>query len=63
MKVALYIIGIFISLFASVKILQIIFSVKALTEYGKGYVLGDVVLLIIGLTIVFFARKKKKRGS
>jgi multisubunit Na+/H+ antiporter MnhG subunit len=60
MKIVLYIIGILISLFASIKILQIIFSDTKLSEYSKGYILGNVVLILIGLLLIFLAWKKRK---
>jgi hypothetical protein len=60
MKIVLYVIGILIFIFAAIKISQNSFSDSRLSEYGKGYVLGNVVLILVGLLLIFFAWKKKK---
>jgi len=63
MKIVLYIIGIFMALFGAVKIVLYVFWVPSLTAYGKGNLLGNVFLLIIGATIIFFVQKKRKAGN
>jgi len=60
MKIILFIIGTAISIFGVIKISQNNFTGKALSEYGKGYIFGNVVLILIGLSLIFFAWKKKK---
>jgi LPXTG-motif cell wall-anchored protein len=62
MKYVLIIIGIVLSIIGFVQGYRYIFDFNALTMYGKGYVTGTVVLLILGVALIiagFYVRKKK----
>jgi LPXTG-motif cell wall-anchored protein len=62
MKYVLIIIGIILSVMGFVQGYRYIFDFNTLTMYGKGYVTGTIVLLILGLALIiagFFIRKKR----
>ena len=59
MKFFLFVIGISIILFAIIKIFLIFFAEKGLTEYDKGNVWGNIVLIIFGLIIIYFGNRRK----
>ena len=63
MKASLYLIGILISVFAIIKIFMIVFSDQLLTEYDKGSLLGNSILILIGLILILFALKVDKHLS
>jgi len=58
-KVAL-IIGIVLSLIGLFQGGRYFFDYNILTQYGKGYVWGSVLLLLIGILLIYFGLKKKK---
>ncbi len=58
-KIALGI-GIFLSLIGFFQGFRYFFYYNILTQYGKGYVWGSIVLFIAGLTLIYFGLKKKK---
>lgn len=62
MKYVLIIIGIILSIMGFVQGYRYIFDFSALTMYGKGFVTGTIILLILGVALIiagFFIRKKR----
>ena len=52
-------IGILLVLFSLVSVSQYIGDYSTLTEYGKGFVCGKLLLLLIGIGLIIFSIKKK----
>jgi hypothetical protein len=54
-------VSIIIILYSSYLAIKCIELLNSLTEYGKGYLLGNIILLSIGLSLFFYALKKIKQ--
>jgi len=63
MKIFAFVFGIGIALYSGIKLVQILFSTHSLTEYGKGYVTGNIILFLIGSFIVYSNTKRKNENS
>ncbi|MFK7981842.1 MAG: hypothetical protein AB8G86_17810 [Saprospiraceae bacterium] len=59
MKKTLLIVGILITLISLFSILPYIFDYSDLSKYGKGYITGKVLLLLIGIALIVIGKKKK----
>jgi len=61
MKKAIHYLAIVLSLIWAYKVSSIvIFDFDRLTQYGFGYLFGQVVLLLVFLALAFFTRNKQK---
>lgn len=58
MKIILYFLGIVITLFALIKIIQTYPKKNTLAQYDLGYLIGNIILLSIGITLIYFAWKR-----
>jgi len=58
-KIAL-IIGIVLSLMGFIQGVPYFFDYNTLTQYGKGYVSGSILLFLIGLLLIYIGLRKKK---
>ncbi|MCL2038878.1 MAG: hypothetical protein FWG85_00435 [Bacteroidetes bacterium] len=61
MKIILIVIGCILVLYYSISVVQYIWDYSILTEYGKGYVWGKLILLFLGIVITIVGVKKKKK--
>ncbi len=52
-------VGIVITLISLFSILPYIFDYSDLSKYGKGYITGKVLLLLVGIFLIIFGKKKK----
>lgn len=59
-KKLLLIFGIIACVFALVPLLQYIFDYGRLSEYGRGFIWGKALLLIIGAVLIAASRYKRK---
>ena len=60
MKKIIFYISIIISIFLSVNIAKILIAdFDRLTEYGFGYLVGKVILLLIFISIIYITGKNK----
>ena len=57
-KVAL-VIGIILILIALISMKPYIFDFSKLSDYGQGYIVGKVIMLVAGITLVFLGKRKK----
>jgi hypothetical protein len=60
MKKKIALIGAAISLLGLYQVNKYLLNYKNLTQYGKGYVLGSFLLLIIGIFLMIYGIRKKK---
>jgi len=60
MKYFLIIIGSLFCLASLSRISLYIIDYNQLTNYGKGYIWGNILLLILGALMLFYAYKQKK---
>jgi uncharacterized membrane protein YraQ (UPF0718 family) len=58
MKYALLTIGIILLILGFVQTGRYILNYDTLTQYGKGYVWGSVLLMIIGGALIYFSTKR-----
>ncbi len=58
-KIAL-IIGIVLSLIGFIQGVRYFFDYNTLTQYGKGYVWGSILLFLIGILLIYIGLRKKK---
>ncbi len=59
MKLVLLITGIVVFLFAAFRLLQYAFTSKSFGEFEKGYLVGNVIMLLVGLVCIYFSRRMK----
>ncbi|MBU1368352.1 MAG: hypothetical protein KJ578_12945 [Bacteroidetes bacterium] len=62
MKRILIIAGGILVFLSVVPLIQFVFDYNELSDYGRGYIWGNVLLLLIG-SLLLFAGIKKKRKS
>lgn len=60
MKKILLILGIMLVLASLFSIGQYVGDYKVLSEYGKGFIWGKILLLTIGAALIFVALKRKR---
>jgi uncharacterized membrane protein len=60
MKNFLRITGFLLVFISLVALIKYVFDYKILSEYGKGFLLGKAVLLIVGVLLIYFGFKKGK---
>jgi hypothetical protein len=60
MKKISLIIGFILSIIGFFQGFKYISDYNILTQYGKGYVWGSIILLGIGLVLIYFGFEKKK---
>ncbi len=61
MKKVLLIIGIVLSGVSLYQVSQYILNYNMLSEYGKGYVWGSIILFLIGVILILLGIRKKKK--
>ena len=59
MKKILFIIGIIIISVSLISMLPYIFDYSDLSKYGQGFVTGKVLLLLLGILLFIYGKKKK----
>ena len=59
-KNILFVLGILLVLYSLATVSQYIGDYSILTEYGKGFVFGKIILFAIGIILIAFGVKKKK---
>ena len=60
MKYILLTISVIIVLYSGYITIRCLESINTLTQYGKGYLVGNVILLLMGIFILIFSIKKLK---
>ena len=60
MKKIILLIGIALILFAAYSLLPYILDYPRLSEYGKGYVAGNFIILVVGIAMVYRGIKREK---
>ena len=60
MKKLALIIGIISSLIGFFQVVRYLFDYNVLTQYGKGYVWGSILLLLIGILLIYLGLRKRK---
>jgi hypothetical protein len=60
MKIVLLYVGVVMCLIGIFSSLQYIFDYPKLSDYGKGFIWGKVVIILIGITFIAISRKKDK---
>ena len=58
-KVLLYV-GVIVCLIGIFPLFQYIFDYAKLSDYGKGFIWGKVVIILIGLSLILISRRKNK---
>lgn len=61
MKKILFIAGLFIVVLALTALASYIVDYQDLSAYGKGYIWGKVILLLIGIFFIYWGKKKRPR--
>jgi FtsH-binding integral membrane protein len=59
MKKIAFIVGIVLSLAGFFQGYKYVFDYNSLTPFGKGYVWGSIILIVIGLVLIYFGLKRK----
>ncbi len=60
MKKVVFILGIIFFIIGSIQFGRYISSYSILTEYGKGFVWGSILLSLIGVLFIYLGLRKKK---
>ena len=60
MKKILLIIGIVLTLFSVYALLPLVLDFSMLSEYGKGYMAGNLILLFIGALMINYGLRRKR---
>jgi len=63
MKTILIIAGGIIVFLSVVPIIQFVFDYNELSEYGKGYIWGNILLFLLGCVLLFVGIKKKRKSK
>ncbi|MEM6764232.1 MAG: hypothetical protein AAF655_04895 [Bacteroidota bacterium] len=58
MKKILFYLGLFLTLISLFSVLQYVFDYEILSAYGKGYLWGKLLLLVLGIVLIYFGRRK-----
>jgi hypothetical protein len=58
MKKILVVTGILISLFGFFPLMRYVFDYNLLSAYGKGFIFGKSVLILVGISLVIIGVKK-----
>lgn len=61
-KVLLYV-GIIICLLGLVPLVEYLFDYNKLSDYGKGFIWGKGLMILIGICLVVIGRKGKQSGN
>ncbi len=61
MKVLFLIIGIVFLFLGIMQSYQYIFDYSLLNEYGKGYIWGNIILVVLGIIFIGIYIKKRKK--
>lgn len=61
-KTAVIIAGIVVTLIPVVRLGPHLFSPGYFTEYGTGYLVGNVLLFLLGLTLTWVGFRSQKKG-
>jgi uncharacterized membrane protein len=63
MRIFLQIIGVLLCIIALISLFSYLGDYQILSEYGKGFVWGKVVLLLIGVLLFYLGIRKRSNGS
>jgi len=63
MKKILIIAGGILVFLSVIPIIQFVFYYNELSDYGKGYIWGNVILFLLGSLFLFLGIKKKKKSA
>jgi len=61
MKKIMLIVGCLLILLASYQGGRYIFDYNILSEYGKGFIWGNIIILLTGISLVYLGIKKKRK--
>ena len=60
MKKILLLTGVIVCLIGLLPFLRYIFDYAVLSDYGKGFIWGKLLILFIGISLIFISRNKRK---
>jgi hypothetical membrane protein len=63
MKTILIIAGGILVFLSVIPIIQFVFDYNELSDYGKGYIWGNVLLFLLGSLLLFMGIKKKRKSE
>ncbi len=63
MKKLALVLGIFITIIGFFQCVVYFMDYNELTQYGKGYVWGSFLLLLMGILLIYIGLKKKQTSS
>lgn len=58
MKKTAFILGIIITLISLISMLPYLTDFSHLSKYGKGYITGKAIVLLVGIALIIFGKKK-----
>lgn len=58
MKKILFIIGVIITILSLLSIIPYIFDFAYLSNYGKGFIAGKILFILIGILLIVIGKKK-----
>jgi hypothetical protein len=63
MKYLILFIGIILFIVGFIQTTRYVLNYDALTQYGKGYVWGSAILMLIGIIIIFIGKKIDRKNT
>lgn len=61
MKKLLFYLGLGLSIIGAFSFLKYVIDYNSLSDYGRGYVWGKVLIIIIGIVLILLSRKIKPK--
>ncbi len=61
MKIFLLILGIVLGVLGSIQTFKYITDYSVLTQYGKGFIWGSIILIIVGVALIYLSFRKKAK--
>ena len=62
MKKALFIIGVSLIVITILSMFPFVLNFSSLSNYGKGFIFGKIILIFVGLVLVLFNKKKVRNN-